>query len=140
MHPILLWASMLLCPGFGSEVAESLEPDDLLAAPASDQGPVPMGEYCMMGRVLIEGTGEPVRGAVARVATGASERPVFAYEFRSAESDGDGDYVVALPVGTARAWSLQPPPGYWTSSASRRRGECTGRTIRSAGGRPGASG
>lgn len=116
MHPILLWASMLLCPGFGSEVAESVGPDDLLAAPASDQGPVPMGEYCMMGRVLIEGTGEPVRGSVVRVATGASERPVFAYEFRSAESDGDGNYVVALPVGTARAWSLQPPPGYWTSS------------------------
>src|SRR4051812_47906038 len=117
MPLFVLWSSVLLYPGSGSEVTEPVRPDRLSGAPASAQAHSAEAAYRMMGRVLTEGTGEPVRGAVVRVAVGGKEGPVSVYEFGSSQSDEDGNYVVGLPVGTARAWSLRPPPGYWTSSS-----------------------
>jgi thiol-disulfide isomerase/thioredoxin len=84
---------------------------------ALPQGPDADGNYRMMGRVQVEGTGEPVRGATVKVAVDSHSSEFLDYEFRAAVSDGDGNYVVDLPRGTARAWFLQPPPGYWTSSS-----------------------
>jgi thiol-disulfide isomerase/thioredoxin len=81
------------------------------------QGPDADGDYRMMGRVQVEGTGEPVRGAIVKVAVGGRSSDYLDYEFRTAASDEDGNFVVDLPRGTARAWFLQPPPGYWTSSS-----------------------
>lgn len=116
MHPVIFLTS-LLCLGFEGEGTGPMQPHDSPDAAARAKGPDAGGEYCMMGRVLIEGTGEPVRGAVAKVAIGAKSGPSSVHQFQTAESDGDGNYVVALPLGTARAWPLQPPPGYWTSSS-----------------------
>ena len=114
MYATALGISILFCPSFGIEGAG---PDHSPDAAASDRGPKAVDDYCVMGRVLIEGTGEPVRGATAKVAIGGDGGIYAAYEFRTAQSDGDGNYAVNLPLGTARVWWLQPPPGYWTSSS-----------------------
>jgi thiol-disulfide isomerase/thioredoxin len=107
---------MLVSSGY---LSKSAEPNVSQEAVAPASGPSPDRGYCMMGRVLVEGTGEPVRDATVKVAVGGTSGD-FAfcdYEFRSATSDGDGNFVVDIPRGTARAWFLQPPPGYWTSSS-----------------------
>jgi thiol-disulfide isomerase/thioredoxin/uncharacterized GH25 family protein len=93
----------------------------VLEMTALAQGPDADGDYRMMGRVQVAETGEPVQGATVKVAVGGHSSDSLDYEFRTAASDGDGNFVVNLPLGTARAWFLQPPPGYWTSSSIARR-------------------
>jgi thiol-disulfide isomerase/thioredoxin len=107
---------MLVSCGYPSK---SAEPNASQEAAAPAHGPSPDRGYCMMGRVLVEGKGEPVRDATVKVAVGGNSGDFVdsEYEFRTAKSDGDGNFVVDLPRGTAHAWFLQPPPGYWTSSS-----------------------
>lgn len=106
MHITVSLIVGLLCQGPGPQGAEEDGP-----------GPAALDGYCMMGRVLVQGTEEPVRGATVRVAVGGNPGGLGGYEFRTATSDGDGAFVVHLPRGTARAWFLEPPPGYWTSAS-----------------------
>ena len=50
----------------------------------------------MMGRVLVEGTREPVPDATVRVAVGGKAGDFLAYEFRAATSDEHGNFDVLL--------------------------------------------
>lgn len=65
--------------------------------------------YHLVGRVTVEGTGEPVIGAKVQVLVGKSGH---VYQSVYGETQADGRYFVAVPVGQARVWSLECPSGY----------------------------
>ena len=72
----------------------------------------PMATYRMTGSVRVEGTGEPVAGAMVDVMvadSGLGHRGAN----RTALSGADGRYTVELPPGSARSWTLIAPVGYW---------------------------
>jgi hypothetical protein len=56
------------------DMSKSAEPDASQEAVAPAHGPNPDLGYCMMGRVLVEGTEEPVQDAIVKVAVGGNSR------------------------------------------------------------------
>lgn len=72
-----------------------------MAGFAEDAGP-----YRMEGIVTERESGKPIAGATVKVLI-ESERKVY-----DGVTDIEGKYAVAIPVGHAQAWGIQPPEGY----------------------------
>jgi RNA polymerase sigma factor (sigma-70 family) len=81
------------------------------SAPKS-QTTAPATIYRFTGSVRVEGTGEPVAGATVDVLITSSGQGPRAGN-RTARSGADGRYIVELPPGSARSWTLIAPVGYW---------------------------
>ncbi len=65
--------------------------------------------YQMVGSVRVEGTDDTVAGAKINVLVGDGG----ADRIRKGVSQENGQFVLDLPPGQARAWVVQPPVGYW---------------------------
>lgn len=76
------------------------------AAPAIADGPA----YRMVGVVRDVETGQPVRGAAARVLIESETDP--SRKVREGVTGEDGRYVVELPAGHGWTWGLRPPADY----------------------------
>ena len=84
-----------------------------VSALALDAVPLPAQEaarFRMEGVVLEVGTGRPVPDATVQVLIQSERRAE--QRIRSAKTDANGRYSVALPVGHGWAWNMQPPAGY----------------------------
>ena len=82
-------------------------------APAPKSGPAPPpAAFGLTGSVRLEGTGEPVAGATVDVLIADVGRE-SGDNIRTALSGADGRYTVEIPRGSARAWTLIAPAGYW---------------------------
>jgi RNA polymerase sigma factor (sigma-70 family) len=126
-------ASVLLCLGLGSgywawhAFADTVDGDartdtgqkaPKAAAPAPESARThPAVVFGLTGSVRLEGTGEPVPGATIQVLIGGSNRAYRALS-RTARSGADGRFTLALPPGSASAWTLTAPVGYWMPADS----------------------
>jgi thiol-disulfide isomerase/thioredoxin/5-hydroxyisourate hydrolase-like protein (transthyretin family) len=70
--------------------------------------------FRMEGQVTEEGTGQPVADATVQVLI-ESEHDIES-RLRTAKTDANGRYSVALPVGHAWSFGLYPPAGYVPAS------------------------
>ncbi len=128
-------ATVLLCLGIGvsywtwhafaGPAAEKGRPDGgkVAQAPASSPKPKPKPTrppiaYRLTGSVRLEGSGEPIAGATVNVMIADSGQ-----RLRTALSGADGRYTVELPPGSARAWTLFAPVGYWATRNSQGLGD-----------------
>jgi thiol-disulfide isomerase/thioredoxin len=68
----------------------------------------------MVGRITVEGTGEPLVGATILVFLGKIDSPAGGNVQRTGRSDAQGRYSIDIPAGHARAWFPKFPPGYWS--------------------------
>ncbi len=75
--------------------------------------------YRLSGTVRVEGTGEPVAGAMLQIHVGdVYDHP--SVNQRSVTSGADGRFAVELPAGPAQILHVEPPVGYyWAPSAAR---------------------
>ena len=82
------------------------------------------GPYAITGRVSIEGTGEPVAGALLRAFLGSySGNPIIdaSRDFiRTVRTGADGRFRVNLPAGYASIVLFELPPGYYHADQHRR--------------------
>jgi RNA polymerase sigma-70 factor (ECF subfamily) len=120
-------ATVLLCLAIGvtygswhavaGPADEKGRPDPVKVAqtPVSSPKPEPTqtsSAYRLTGWVRLEGTGEPVPEATIQVLIGGSGQDHRAAS-RTARSGAEGQFTVDLPQGSARAWTLTAPVGYW---------------------------
>jgi RNA polymerase sigma factor (sigma-70 family) len=120
-------ATVLLCLGIGSSYCAwhalagatdengRSHPGQVAKAPAAAPKPQttrPAVAYRLTGSVRVEGTGEPVAGATVDVMIADSGQGHRGAN-RTALSGADGRFLVDLPPGSARAWTLTAPVGYW---------------------------
>ena len=75
--------------------------------------------FRIIGSVRVEGTGEPVAGATVDVMIADSGQGHRGAN-RTALSGADGRFTVDLPPGSARAWTLTAPVGYWAPAQNRK--------------------
>jgi RNA polymerase sigma factor (sigma-70 family) len=93
----------------GSEPAVATEP----------QTTRPSVAYRLTGSVRVEGTGEPVQGGRFTVFLGDVTGSSNPDRSRTVTSGADGQFLVDLPPGQARAWTFQAPAGYWAPGNSK---------------------
>ena len=73
----------------------------------------PTATYRLTGSVRVEGTGAPVEGGRFVVLLGDVTGSSSPDRSRTVTSGEDGQFLVKLPPGQARAWTFQAPVGYW---------------------------
>jgi len=73
----------------------------------------PAVTYRLTGSVRVEGTGEPVQGGQFSVLLGDATGSSNPERSRFVTSGADGQFLVDLPPGQARAWTFQAPVGFW---------------------------
>jgi hypothetical protein len=73
----------------------------------------PTATYRLTGSVRVEGTGAPVAGGRFVVLLGDVTGSSNPDRSRTVTSGEDGQFLVDLPPGQARAWTFQAPVGYW---------------------------
>ena len=73
----------------------------------------PVIAYRLTGSVRVEGTGEPVQGGQFTVMLGDVTGTRDPDRNRTVTSGKDGQFLIDLPLGQARAWIFQAPVGYW---------------------------
>jgi RNA polymerase sigma factor (sigma-70 family) len=127
-------AVVLLCLGIGGSywawhalagpAQERGQPEQgkVASTPASSPKPKttePTATYRLTGSVQVEGTGEPVAGAMVDVMIADSGQGHRGAD-RTAVSGADGRYTIDLPAGSARSWTLIAPLGYWAPHDSQK--------------------
>jgi RNA polymerase sigma factor (sigma-70 family) len=100
-------------------VAQKRDDPSAQAPKAADAAPQAAKErektdkkYRITGSVRVEGSGEPVAGALIEALIGGTSKFQCA-EAATAKTGSDGKYTLDLAPGHVRLWRLQPPPGYY---------------------------
>jgi hypothetical protein len=83
---------------------------------AADGNAGPARRARIVGSVMVEGTDEPVSGAIVQVMIGVSRPRSFRNICLYASTDASGRYEINVPVGYVHVgikWVDGLPPGYW---------------------------